>query len=112
MSAYKSWLNTLATGTDPIDTVDQDGGEKASAVVCRLAPSGAPLLFPDNLVAQCTKCFRMVQFRPHAPKTPPKMCDECIKPELEAQRASGEGVSFIITENTAADLARLKGTRH
>ncbi|MEH2497412.1 hypothetical protein V1294_003891 [Bradyrhizobium sp. AZCC 1678] len=89
------FANVQRTTSDP---------EESDAVVCRLAPQGAPLLFPDNLVAPCSKCWRMVQFRPHAPKKPRRVCDECIRPEIEEHRKT-EGVKYIITPNTATDLA-------
>lgn len=92
---------------DKVEVVKRGEGDDASAVVCRLAPQGEPLLLPDNLLGHCTNCFRMVQFRPHAPKTPPRICDECITAVMaKHQKETGdEEVKFLITEHTAADVA-------
>ena len=100
---YKSWVNYLAEVHEKLE-VDHSGhdGEEADVLVCRLISD--PLLFPDNLVASCSACFRMVQFRPHAPRKPRRICDECVRPEIEERRKT-EGVKFMVTENTARDIA-------
>lgn len=100
---YDDWIKYLSEHPDEIEIVDENFGEQAAIVVCRLATS--PLMMPDNLVATCTKCFRMVQFRPHAPKTPPKVCDECASKEIAVARKAGDTVNHIITDNTALDVA-------
>jgi hypothetical protein len=108
---YKSWVSYLAESHEKLEVAKVGDGEDFDVVVCRLAPHGVPLLFPDNLVEPCSKCFRTVQFRPHAPKKPRRVCDECIRPEIEERRKT-EDVKFMVTENTARDLAlffRTKG---
>lgn len=100
---YKSWVTFLAEAHEKLE-VDHsgDGGEHADVLVCRLIT--VPLLMPDNVTGLCSKCFRMVQFRPHAPKKPRRVCDECVRPEIE-ERRKADGVKFMITENTAIDIA-------
>lgn len=51
--------------------------EQADAVVC--APVTVPLYFRDNIVGPCADCGDMLQWRPHAPKKPPKICMRCIE---------------------------------
>lgn len=111
--AYQRWLNIFAHGTETLELAGPgDASEGANIVVCRLVTT--PLLLPDNLVGPCSKCFRMLQFRPHVPKTPPRMCDECAEVEIEKQRAAGEEVSFMVTQNTLDDIAAMvpKKKRH
>jgi len=100
---YKSWVSFLAESHEKLEIAKPGDGEEFEFVICRLVT--VPLLMPDNLVATCSKCFRLVQFRPHAPKKPRRMCDECARPEIEERRKT-EDVKFMITENTATDLAR------
>lgn len=72
--------------TNKIEIVeDPDEAECADAVVCRLLTS--PLLLPDNLIDICSKCGAAIQHRPHVPKRPPKMCDQCAAPIHEAEAA-------------------------
>lgn len=97
---YERWLKLLAERETDITIVDQGEGEKCDAVICRLKTE--PLLLPDNLVGSCSKCFRLIQFRPHVPKRPAKMCDECAAKAIAAQ---GEELHAIITHKTARDIA-------
>lgn len=88
--------------TNKIEIVDSiTNGEDFDFVVCLRVTK--PLIFADNLVAHCCKCHMMVQFRPHAPKTPPRICQQCVNPNMQKQFNAGE-LHIPITENTAADL--------
>jgi hypothetical protein len=89
-------IGNVAVATDPA------AAENCEMLICRLVTD--PLLFPDNKVGRCQKCLRPVQFRPHAPKKPPKMCDECARPIVEKLQAEGNLGAFI-TPNTALDIA-------
>ena len=80
----------------------QDEGEDSDYVVCALVTE--PLYFADNMVSECCKCGQKVQFRPHAPKLPPRICMSCIKPDMEREAEIGE-LEVMITPKTAADLA-------
>lgn len=58
-----------------IEVVTDGEAELADFVVCvRL---GHPTPFKDNLEGKCCKCGHKVVFRPHAPKTPKRICMEC-----------------------------------
>ena len=59
----------------PIEIVSEEEAEKADFVVCVRANQKTP--FDDNETGVCSKCGEAVQFRPHAPKTPPRLCMEC-----------------------------------
>lgn len=106
---YMSWVEFMAKvdGKHDVEVVKPARAALADVVVCRLAPSGEKLLMPDNLLGHCPKCFRMIQFRPDVPKLVPRICDECMRPEI-AKRAQTEEVTFYITENTARDLEDFK----
>jgi len=84
--------NKLKIGT-------QEDGEDCDYVVCIRATN--PLAFPDNLVSTCCKCGCTIQYRPHAPKTPAKMCVECAISDMSV---SGD-FKVMITPKTAAEVA-------
>lgn len=107
---YDRLVEFLSGRLDQIEVEDGDG-ERADFVLCRLATS--PLIMPDNLVANCSKCFRLVQFRPHSPKKPPRICDECAAPEMEKRAKKGD-LEMIVTPKTASDVLALviKKGRH
>jgi predicted amidophosphoribosyltransferase len=89
--------------TNRIEIVDDgDEAECADIVVCRRLTS--PLLMPDNLIDLCSKCGEAIQFRPHAPTTPPKVCDQCALPIATKHANKGELVT-LITPKTAAEVA-------
>lgn len=97
---YERWVKYLADAAVDVEVVGQGEGEECDVVVCRLKTE--PLLLPDNVVAPCAKCFRLVQFRPHAPKRPAKWCDECTAKQIAKD---GGDHQVTITEKTAADVA-------
>ena len=100
---YGRWVETLTDLSNKIDVVgDGSEAEDADCVICRLITD--PLIMRDNLVGTCSKCFRMIQFRPHVPKTPPKVCDECAMPIIKRHAKKGD-LHAVITENTAQDIA-------
>ncbi len=61
--------------------VGDPNADKADAVICRRVTE--PLILADNLVGTCANCGHAVQFRPHAPKSPPRVCDECYAAALQ-----------------------------
>ena len=69
----ESNLQLLADNIDSIEIADDP--EEADILVCSLVTK--PLMLPDNLVAHCSKCFRLVQHRPHIPRMPQKLCTDC-----------------------------------
>ena len=67
---------------DNIDKMEiSDDPESADILVCPLVTQ--PLMLPDNLVAHCSKCFRLVQHRPHVPKMPVKLCTDCATKSIK-----------------------------
>lgn len=75
--------------------------EDADCVVCiRLTQ---PLAMPDNVITICSKCGEAIQHRPNAPKRPPKVCFECIKPKLNKEARKGE-LEIMITKKTAHEV--------
>lgn len=107
MNEYASWIKRLAEGLDRVD-VHVEGIDKVDVVVCRVVTN--PLMFADNVVAPCSKCIRMVQFRPHAPNAP-KVCDHCMAEDIAKWRAAGDGIKFKITENTLREIAAYSAKR-
>ena len=88
--------------TNSIEIDEDDNGEHADMVICVRLTS--PLKFPDNLIGICSKCGEAIQYRPHAPKMPPKICAECVGP-LANKAAAGGKLHTIITPETAAEIA-------
>jgi hypothetical protein len=70
-----------------VEIASQQECEQASAVVCAVLTT--PLYFPDNLTGPCADCGDMLQWRPHAPKAPPKLCMRCALCRVHAQGPVG-----------------------
>jgi hypothetical protein len=84
-----------------IEIVDQEDGDDARYMVCRRLTQ--PMLMPDNEIGLCTRCGEAIQFRPHAPSGPPKVCVVCMLPEMERLAAKGE-LHATVTPKTAAEV--------
>lgn len=83
--------------------IDDDGNaEHADVMVCMRLTQ--PLLMPDNAIGICAACSEAIQFRPHGPKRPRKLCWQCAMPDAAKAAAKGE-LHTIITPATAAELA-------
>lgn len=67
----------------PLHIVSLEEAEEADYVVC--ARKDTPTPFTDNEEGTCCQCGCAVVFRPHAPKTPPRLCFECM---IELQKAT------------------------
>jgi len=80
----------------------QEDGEDCDYVVCIRATN--PLALPDNLVSTCCKCGCTIQYRPHAPKTPAKICWECAIPEMDDSFGEND-LRVMITPKTAEEVA-------
>jgi len=87
--------------TNRFEVVHPSEAECADSVICRRLTH--PLLLPDNLIDLCSKCGEAIQHRPDGPKTPPKICDQCAGPIMEAEAAKGELVTMV-TPKTAVEL--------
>lgn len=81
---------------------DPSEAEAADCVVCILLTQ--PLTFPDNIIDICSKCGQAIQYRPNAPKRPPKVCRACIMPKLTRKAKKGE-LEIMITRKTVKELA-------
>lgn len=69
-------MTAVELGTcDVVHVVSQEEAEKAAAVVC--CRTGLPSHFADNVTGACAHCGHAIFFRPHVPKSPPKICIEC-----------------------------------
>lgn len=85
--------------------IDDDNAEHADLLVC--ARLTTPLLMPDNRIGFCCKCGEAIQHRPHVPKSPYKMCCECVEPLAMKLAAKGK-LHSVITRQSAAELAYLR----
>ena len=65
------------------EVVDEAGAESADFVVCQ--PAAPWLLHDDNLTGPCVDCGVQLQWRPHAPKKPPRLCRKCMALRVETQ---------------------------
>lgn len=61
---------------DKVKVVSDVEAEEAGVMVCVPADWATP--FTDNELGVCSKCGCAVQFRPHAPKKPPRLCVTCM----------------------------------
>jgi hypothetical protein len=61
----------------PVNIATEEECERASFVVC-----GPTSYFDDDIHAQCAFCRAPIVHRPYAPKTPTKICIECMKRTL------------------------------
>jgi hypothetical protein len=80
---------------------DPSEAEAADVVVC--IELTQPLAFPDNIIDICSKCGRPIQYRPNAPKRPPKVCLPCVQPKLNRLAKKGE-LQVMITRKTEREV--------
>jgi hypothetical protein len=89
--------------TNRIEIIDEPGdAEDADGVVCMRLTS--PLLLPDNVIDICSKCGEAIQYRPNAPKRPPKLCYVCADPIITDRAAKGD-LTATMTRKTMAEVA-------
>lgn len=81
---------------------DPGEAEDADVHVCTLLTQ--PLAFPDNIIDICSRCGEAIQYRPNAPKRPPKVCLPCVQPELNKDAAKGE-LQIMITRKTVKEVS-------
>lgn len=67
----------MKTRLPKIRVVDDAEAEQCDWVVCVRAADD-PGAFPDNKRGTCSACGEPVIFRPHSPRTPPRICVECV----------------------------------
>lgn len=73
----------------PIRVVSQAEAEQATVLVCvavRDLPAGKSF-FADDLRGTCADCSTEIIFRPHAPKTPRKLCIGCAGERMKGVQA-------------------------
>ena len=61
----------------PVQVVSEEEAEKSTYLVC-VRWDSTPALFTDDVKGTCCACGTAVRFRPSAPKTPPRLCVECM----------------------------------
>lgn len=81
-----------------IEVVSDNDAEACEYVVC--LRSHIKTKFIDNEFGVCTRCGAGVQFRPTAPKGPPRICMECVADEMD------ESDIINITERQLEDLRK------
>lgn len=79
-------------------------GDVSAADLLVCAHVTEPPYMPDNLIGQCQRCLRLIQFRPHAPQHVKRICVDCAGPMLAAAKARGEKVRLQASETTAAEV--------
>lgn len=85
-----------------------EDAEHADCVVC--APLTEPLVCPDNIVGECSECGSKVQWRPNAPKTPPRVCWNCAAVHMVEEEARGE-LGIMVTQKTVDELKAYRDKR-
>lgn len=69
----------------PFPVVSDEEAEQCAAVACA-RDVGQVTPFDDNEKGICSLCNHPIIFRPYVPKTPPKICLECILEMHAAER--------------------------
>lgn len=102
------WLDRQKRNV-PFEVDRGDGNaEHCDFLICRRFNVLEGLIFQDNRIGKCEKCGYAVQFRPHAPTKPKRICFECA-PNLDS------GGKMMVTEKTAAEVFTYyasKGSKH
>jgi hypothetical protein len=62
------------------DLISAEAAERAEMVVCGYPPSAYP---DEDLLTWCADCACAIVHRPHAPKTPVKVCTRCATRRLQ-----------------------------
>lgn len=86
--------------------VSNEEAEEADFVVCVRSDQATP--FTDNLHSPCSECGVSVQYRPHAPKKPKRICMECAVGLLEDEDLED---SIITTETQQEAIKEIKKQR-
>jgi len=75
VSATGRVISGLAT-----EMISAEAAERAQMVVCGYPPSAYP---DEDLLTWCHDCACAIVHRPHAPRTPIKVCQRCARRRLE-----------------------------
>ena len=79
---------TVNLGGLECDIVTDEEAERADFVGCMSVTT--PLIFPDNETGPCVDCGDPLQWRPYAPRKPPRVCLFCAQIRiLRAARGAG-----------------------
>jgi hypothetical protein len=80
-------MKTIRIGELDIRVVGDEEANEADICVCVLADAATP--FTDNVFDVCRDCGRAIQYRPHVPKKPPKICVECAVNRMKEDNLGG-----------------------
>lgn len=102
---FKEYLARQKHGELVVDKAD-GAAEACDILVCATFAIEDGLVFPDNRIGNCAECGRAIQWRPHAPTKPKRLCYVCV-PNMSS------GDKMMITPKTAAELTLYysKGTK-
>ena len=64
--------------------ISPEEAESADVIVCM--PFTMPLILSDNLLGNCARCGAPVQYRPHVPRRPVKLCPSCAVAQIKKER--------------------------
>lgn len=101
LTPFKAWLAGQKTVTIEVDKGD-GSAETCDLMVCVPFTIERGFVFPDNRIGKCEGCGCAVQFRPHAPIKPKRVCYACVE---KFQGGGDDKVTAMITPKTAAELA-------
>lgn len=72
-------------------------------VVCALLKDGQEPYYEDNIIGECKDCGRRIQWRPHAPMGPPRICTGCFTKKLDEN--PDEKHQFIVPNKVKQEVA-------
>jgi len=85
----------------PVKVTSTAEAEEAAYLAC--IPADGDTYYADNLFGYCCRCGTKVQFRPHAPVKPKRLCTKCGLEETVKAAQDPDG--FIgATEETVNDV--------
>lgn len=68
-----------------VKVVSPEQSELATLVMCM--PDTGVRYFSDDVESSCSKCGCAIIHRPTVPTKPPKVCVNCVKEMIEAEKA-------------------------
>jgi hypothetical protein len=75
---------------------------KDDFVICLPCPLGTEPAMPDNVFGVCALCECRIQYRPHVPDAPTKLCKDCALDNMTV------GQKVALTEETVAEIRRMQ----
>jgi len=84
-----------------LSVISDAAAEDCNYVICMPYTPGDKPMMVGNLFGKCSKCDQDIQFRPHIPKKPPRICLACIP---EVAKNHPEGIHGTVTAQVLKEV--------